>query len=334
MDFKIYAVDFDGTLCENKWPDIGEPNTRLIELLKKEKAAGTAKLILWTCRVSERLENAIAWCKERGLTFDAVNENLPESQEMFGGNPRKIFAHEYIDDRSSNTYGLPFHVFNPGATSSWAEQEIELACMSEREGVEKPGDADYGINCYKSAFKAFKSLAEDGHSGFSIQITKSLLNRLIDGLPLTPIQDTPDIWNESPLGDKDGTKEYQCKRMSALFKTVKPDGTTTYSDIHRVNCVNIDNPDVAFTNGIARRFVDKLYPITMPYLPSSKKFTLYTEEFLYNPKNGDYDTMAYLYLVTPEGERVEVNRYFKELAGKFVPISKDEYERRKAERKK
>ena len=334
MDFKIYAVNFDGTLCENKWPDIGEPNTRLIELLKKEQTSGAAKLILWTCRVAEKLDNALAWCKEQGLTFDAVNENLPESQEMFGGDPRKIFAHEYIDDRSGKAYGLPFHASTPGAMSSWAEHEVELACMSEREGVEKPEDAEYGIMCYNSALRAFRTLMDDGHSGFSIQITKSLLNRLIDGKALTPIQDTPDIWSESPLADKDGTKEYQCSRMFSLFKKVKPDGTVTYSDVDRVNCIKIDNPDVAFTNGIARKFVDKLYPITMPYLPASKKFTLYTEEFLYNPKNGDYDTMAYLYLTTPDGERVEINRYFKELAGKMVPISKEEYERRKAERKK
>ena len=45
MNFKIIAVDFDGTLCENKWPAIGEPNTELIDYLKTEMDRGS-KLIL------------------------------------------------------------------------------------------------------------------------------------------------------------------------------------------------------------------------------------------------------------------------------------------------
>lgn len=99
MDFKIIAVDFDGTLCENKWPEIGEPNLGLIAYLKERQAAGD-KLVLWTCRVGEILKNAIAWSAEKGIIFDAVNENLPEVLEWMGGDSRKIFANEYIDDRN------------------------------------------------------------------------------------------------------------------------------------------------------------------------------------------------------------------------------------------
>lgn len=326
MNFKIYAVDFDGTLCENKWPEIGSPNTDLINFLKEEQKKG-AKLILWTCRVGEQLSSAVSWSAENGLIFDAVNENLPESKDMFGGDPRKIFAHEYIDDRSSATHILPF-----SSEKTWAEQEVAIACQKEREGVEKPEDAGYGIMCYNSALRAFHSLSGDGHSGMSIQITKSILNRLIDGKALSAITDEPDIWMEALWKDKsDGATEYQCKRMSSLWKRVFPDGTVSYSDNNRVNCVNIDQPDIAYTNGIATKFIDKLFPITMPYLPPSKKYTVVREEFLYDPKNGDYDTMAFLYVMTPDGERVEINRHFKELAGKFVPISKEEYERRKVE---
>lgn len=99
MDFKIIAVDFDGTLCENKWPKIGEPNKELIAYLKEQKEAGV-KLILWTCRVGEILENAVKWSAEQGLIFDAINENLPEVIKFMGGDTRKIFANEYIDDRN------------------------------------------------------------------------------------------------------------------------------------------------------------------------------------------------------------------------------------------
>ncbi len=100
MDFKIIAVDFDGTLCKNKWPEIGEPNSGLIAYLKERQAAGD-KLVLWTCRVGEILKNAIDWSVEQGLIFDAINENLQEVLEWMGGDSRKIFANEYIDDRNA-----------------------------------------------------------------------------------------------------------------------------------------------------------------------------------------------------------------------------------------
>lgn len=100
MDYKIIAVDFDGTLCENKWPEIGAPNKELIAYLKERQTSGD-KLVLWTCRVGEILKNAIDWSAEHGLIFDAVNENLPESVSFFGTDTRKIFANEYIDDRNS-----------------------------------------------------------------------------------------------------------------------------------------------------------------------------------------------------------------------------------------
>ena len=107
MNFKVIATDFDGTLCEDKWPDIGEPNEEIIWYLREQQAAG-AKIILWTCRVGEQLEEAVRWCYDQGLIFDAVNENLPERIAMFGTDPRKIGADEYIDDRMSTRFKLPF----------------------------------------------------------------------------------------------------------------------------------------------------------------------------------------------------------------------------------
>ena len=100
MNFKIIAVDFDGTLCENKFPEIGEPNNKLITYLKARQAMGE-KLILWTCRIDEMLDNAVRWCRNKGLIFDAVNENLPNVIAEFGTDTRKIFANEYIDDRNA-----------------------------------------------------------------------------------------------------------------------------------------------------------------------------------------------------------------------------------------
>lgn len=99
MNSKIIAVDFDGTLCENKWPEIGEANEDMIYYLRKRQAEGD-KLILWTCRVGDMLRKAINWCYNYGLIFNAVNENLPEIIDSFGSDTRKIFANEYIDDRN------------------------------------------------------------------------------------------------------------------------------------------------------------------------------------------------------------------------------------------
>ena len=97
---KIYAFDFDGTLCQEAYPGIGKPNKAMIRYAKKLKEKGN-RLILWTCRNGQPLEHAIAWCQEQGLEFDAVNQNLPEILKMFGSDSRKITADYYVDDRLS-----------------------------------------------------------------------------------------------------------------------------------------------------------------------------------------------------------------------------------------
>ena len=99
MNYKIIAVDFDGTLCENKWPEIGEPRYSVIKRLKEEQAAG-ARLILWTCRTEKLLSDAVYWCAVQGLKFDAINENLKSTIEKFGDDTRKVSATEYWDDRA------------------------------------------------------------------------------------------------------------------------------------------------------------------------------------------------------------------------------------------
>ncbi|MCM1218018.1 MAG: DUF6273 domain-containing protein [Lachnospiraceae bacterium] len=96
---RIYAVDFDGTLCENKYPDIGAPIPRVIEFVKRQKADGNI-VILWTCRAGRQLADAVTWCKNQGLIFDYINENVKENVEMYGGDTRKVFADVYIDDKT------------------------------------------------------------------------------------------------------------------------------------------------------------------------------------------------------------------------------------------
>lgn len=108
-DLMVIAVDFDGTLCRDEYPEFGEPNLELIEYLKRQQETGW-RLILWTCRTGPLLEAAVSWCYiEHGLIFDAVNDNIPGLVAAYGGsNPRKVYADIYIDDRSSNEFKLPF----------------------------------------------------------------------------------------------------------------------------------------------------------------------------------------------------------------------------------
>jgi len=99
MKQKIYAVDFDGTLCKNAWPEIGKPKKHRIRWCIRKARKGH-KLILWTCREGEMLELAVDWCREYGLYFHAHNDNLPEQNALYGNNSRKVGADKYIDDKS------------------------------------------------------------------------------------------------------------------------------------------------------------------------------------------------------------------------------------------
>ena len=325
MKQNIIAVDFDGTLCENKWPEIGMPNEELIEYLKKRQTNGE-KLILWTNRVGNRLDEAVKWSAEKGLVFDAVNENLPEIVEAFGVDSRKIFANEYIDDLNRSIGSCR----EKSSIERWAENEVAIACCREKPD-RKDGEWDYGCACYESALKAFGSLCEDGHSGFSIGLTKAILNRLINNKPLLPIEDTNEVWSD--ISDMSGLKgeecNYQCKRMSSLFKYVYADGTVKYRDVDRYHGVNINCPDAPYHSGLIDTVMDELYPITMPYMPADRAYKVYTEEFLVDPKNGDFDTVGILYVITPSLERVEINRYFKEAPNGFAEIDEAEYVKRK-----
>lgn len=103
----VFAVDFDGTLSFGKWPECGPANEGLIEFLNNRQQLGD-KIILWTCREGEPLKLAVEWCKNRGLCFDAINDNLPEVVEQYSCNSRKISCDFFIDDRNlpMNTYKL------------------------------------------------------------------------------------------------------------------------------------------------------------------------------------------------------------------------------------
>ncbi|PTB96880.1 hydrolase [Marivirga lumbricoides] len=92
------AVDFDGTIVEDKFPAIGKPHLFAIEtLLALQKKRH--QLILWTVREGESLKKAVEFCESHGIEFYAINKNFPE-EVLEPGQSRKINADIFIDDRN------------------------------------------------------------------------------------------------------------------------------------------------------------------------------------------------------------------------------------------
>lgn len=112
------AIDFDGTIVEDQYPNIGKPKLFAFETLKKLQENGH-RLILWTYRNGKTLDDAVAFCKEQGVEFYSVNKSFPE--EKFDPKySRKINADIFIDDR------------NIGGLLEWGQIYQELI------GEEKP----------------------------------------------------------------------------------------------------------------------------------------------------------------------------------------------------
>lgn len=206
-------------------------------------------------------------------------------------------------------------------TEEWAEREVELACKKENPNWDGKS-FDYGCACYQSALKAYKSLCEDDHSGASFNITKNILIRLMNDLPLKPITDDdflgvkPD-WDDSKYLEKNGLKSHlQCPRMFSLSRKETLDGKITYSDVDRV-VFHDANGDGWWNNGYATEIVDDLFPITMPYYPKVEKYKVYGETFYIvdgedkTAENvGTYNRVKIYYVITPDKERIEINKEF------------------------
>ena len=205
---------------------------------------------------------------------------------------------------------------------NWAEKEVELACKHSAKTPRKEEEIEYNRACYKSALKAYNSLMEDGHSGASIQFTKDILNRLIDGKPITPIEDTDDIWKNG-VNFSDYVS-YQCSRMSSLFKKVYNDGHVEYEDINRI--VGVNKEGFTYPNYFIRKIITELVgPVTMPYEPSINPIRVYTSDYLYDKKNGYFDILAIWRYTMPNGDEIPVHRFFKEVDRGWEEISLKEF---------
>lgn len=129
------AVDFDGTIVEHEYPEIGKEKLFAFQTLKELDKMG-ARLILWTFRTGKELDDAVEFCRKNGIEFYAVNKNYPE--EMFDETvSRKINADIYIDDK--NIGGFPgwseiWQLLNPFEIQ---QQEIEKRIASNRRNIFK-----------------------------------------------------------------------------------------------------------------------------------------------------------------------------------------------------
>lgn len=207
---------------------------------------------------------------------------------------------------------------------TWAEHEIAI--------VKKNNKDEYYNACLDSALKAYKSMEEDGHSGGSWVITASILYRLLQSKPLTPITDedfdgvTDNIFYDEDFLLECGLKDQiQCPRMSSLFKETHIDGSVTYTDTERVTCYEVGK-DLPFHFGIATKIVDEMFPITLPYT-GDIKYIVYVKEYLIDPKNGDFDTVVIDSIKEGDKDPLPVNRYFHEEDGKMVEITREKFEK-------
>ena len=214
------------------------------------------------------------------------------------------------------------------STDIWAKREVELA---KNEALKSGADncsAHYICECLNSALKAFNSLCEDGHSGASVEQTLMFLQRLVRGLPLTPL-DEDTIWVKSAISES-GTVTYQCARMTGLFKDVDKEGNITYTDVHRVVCVNKDDPHApVWYNGFVSKIINSIYPIKFPYYTSSDPIIAYVSEHT-TSLSEDFDTMCIDSVKLDNGETVDVKRFFKEDTNinSWVEIDEEEYNSR------
>lgn len=216
----------------------------------------------------------------------------------------------------------------------WAKNEIERICKKDNPDFDIfSDDFDYDGSCYKSAFKAYRSICSDGHSGMSYGFTKNILIKLLNEQPLTPIVDEDFFYYlngtmQHPLESEEylkkrGLKSHlQCPRRSSLFRYETLDGEVSYSDVDREYCFNIEKPSDTY-HGFGCKFVDEIFPITMPYHPSSKKYAVACREFLVDKSHGDFDTVEVLYIETPDETKVEVNKYFTD--GRNVGLETDDW---------
>ena len=209
----------------------------------------------------------------------------------------------------------------------WARQEVQLAKAELKRN--KNDEAQYMIACYDSALRAYEKLINDDHTSMSFATTRGILENLMYGIPLMPIEDKEIMLNHVDHCENESI--FQHKRMPSLFKMVnKKTGAVKFSDNDRILCKNLLGTDSAyFYSNFITKIIDGMFPIEFPYMPTKEKYVAYVTEFLMDPANGDFDTMNLVSVKLPNGDARSINLYYKEENSRWVQITQDEWIGRK-----
>lgn len=203
-------------------------------------------------------------------------------------------------------------------------KEIELAIKKENPNWDGK-TFDYGCSIYQNALECYEAIEpiieNAGHSGLSYSIFASIMTRILNDLPLTPITEedfNEEFPEEMMLGDttdQDGSITRQCVRYGSLFRTIKPDGTKTYRDVERV--VVIDQYGMSWQSGWTERLCSKyIPPLTLPYMPSEKKIKIYSWQFSWEKDKGffkeygSYNSEYIEKIVFPNGEVKHIGKLY------------------------
>jgi len=134
----IIAVDFDGTIVDHEYPEIGKPKLFAFETLKALQEQGV-QLILWTYRSGKELDEAVEYCRKNGIEFYAINKNYPE--EVFDDSiSRKIIADIYIDDRNIGGFvewSKIWQLLNPDLFNEDVKKQLKKIPVSKRSYFQK-----------------------------------------------------------------------------------------------------------------------------------------------------------------------------------------------------
>lgn len=178
---KIFAIDFDGTLFTNdfEYPEVGKPRWDVIQAVKNVYKNGDY-VILWTCRQTEGLDNAIEASKKVGLKFHAINENIPEAFEWvlspIDPSP-KVLADYYVDDKA---HGSIDHFLKIAYQKDKTELEIINNETLEKKIKERKWRRSGGIPYFvkdQEVFMYFMKPSNPLYGGNDFQIAKGTFDK-------------------------------------------------------------------------------------------------------------------------------------------------------------
>lgn len=206
--------------------------------------------------------------------------------------------------------------------TAWAENEVNIYCKKAEANDDGYGSMEYMQECAFAALDAYNLLMGQGHSVSSIVLTMSILDKLVDGKPLTWIENTDDMWEPGFESEEFGYKTFNCKRYPALYKKVYNDGKVVYSDVDRWRCYDVGIA-IPYISGIVNTALDEMFPITFPYAPHT--YRVNCETFLLNKSPSDFDHKAILNYVDADGTKIVINKYYQEFPKGWEEISYESY---------